>query len=75
MFYIKVKLVQRCHRCEMQYSRQLTQCPHCSGLTDEELVWFKQRRDQELQEIAGLGRVFVVLAIIVLIITVFAAAS
>ncbi|MGD8567209.1 MAG: hypothetical protein PVJ39_03815 [Gammaproteobacteria bacterium] len=59
----------------MQYPWRLTQCPHCSALTDEELVLFKQRREQELNEIAGLGRVFLGLAILLLILMVFLATS
>jgi hypothetical protein len=59
----------------MQYPWRLTDCPHCSGLTDEELVLFKQRREQELNEIAGLGRVFIALAILLLVLTIMMASS
>ena len=48
----------------MQYPREQVQCPHCIDLTDAELVDFMQRRDEELSDIAGLGRVFLVLAIL-----------
>jgi hypothetical protein len=57
----------------MQYPWQLTRCPHCSGLNEEELVLFKRRREQELNEIAGLGRVFITLAIVLMIFMVFMA--
>ncbi|MGD8640605.1 MAG: hypothetical protein PVG89_08270 [Gammaproteobacteria bacterium] len=55
----------------MQYPWRFTRCPHCSALTDEELVLFKQRREQELNEIAGLGRVFLALAVLLLVLMVF----
>lgn len=59
----------------MQYPWRLNQCPHCTGLTDDELVLFKQRREQELNEIAGLGRIFLGLAALLLILVVFVATS
>jgi hypothetical protein len=75
LIYFKIQRVHRCDRCGMQYPWRLNQCPHCSALTDEELVLFKQRRKQELNEIAGLGRVFLGLAILLLILMVFVATS
>ena len=75
MWGVLFRPVHRCERCKMQYAWRYTQCPHCSGLNDEELVWFNQRREQELNEIAGLGRVFLLLTMVVLFITIVVAAS
>jgi len=55
----------------MLYAWKLNQCPHCSGLTNEELILFLQRREQELTEIAGLGRVFLIIAILLLMVMVY----
>jgi len=75
MVYFRIQRVHRCDRCEMQYAWELTQCPHCSGVNEEELVLFKLRRDQELNEIAGLGRVFIVLAIALLVFMILTVAN
>jgi len=53
----------------MRYPRNLRQCPHCAGLDNEELAMFKKRRETELDDIAGLGKVFIVLAALLLIFT------
>lgn len=64
-----------CQRCKLHYKIDINACPHCSDLTERELVEFLFRRDEELNAIAGLGRVFLVLALLVVAFTFVAVSS
>lgn len=68
MFLSLFKPVARCSRCAMQYAEELDECPHCRDFSDAEMADFLQRRDEELNNIAGLGRIFLLLALLLLLV-------
>ncbi|HEY5602321.1 MAG TPA: hypothetical protein VIM41_04360 [Gammaproteobacteria bacterium] len=56
----------------MSFAYRLTECPHCADLNERELVDFLARRGEELAGIAGLGRLFLMLAVIFLALSILA---
>jgi len=56
----------------MQYGEGLLACPHCLAMSDVELNAFMQRRADELTGIKHLGRMFLVVAAVLLVFSVMA---
>lgn len=69
MIWMHRTATQICQRCKLHFKINLQSCPHCTDLTERELMDFQYRRDEEMHAIAGLGRVFLVLALILLVAT------
>lgn len=53
-----------CHRCGLLYQKILDACPHCAGLTDDEV---KQLVTQRARFRLGLGKVMMVGAIMIVV--------
>ena len=59
---IRIKFTRKCHRCGLRYPKNDTVCPHCSGLTDQQVAEVKARREREHAGNANLGRLFLYIA-------------
>lgn len=54
---------KKCERCELSYfSNHHDGCPHCTGLTDSELVELREMKDRESEGGAIVGRRMLVAA-------------
>ena len=55
---IRIKFTSKCQRCGLRYPKNDTACPHCSGLTDQQVLDVKVRHEREHARNANLGRLF-----------------
>lgn len=58
---------QRCPRCSLKYDAVLSQCPHCSELDSQGLAQLKIRVEQNYRANYRLGKLFLYLAIALII--------
>jgi len=63
----QLKNQQRCARCSLKYDRSLTKCPHCGDLDSNGLAKLKVQIEQNHRANTKLGRVFVLLAVLIMI--------
>jgi hypothetical protein len=59
---IRIKFTRKCQRCGLRYAKGDTVCPHCSGLTDQQVVEIRARQEREHAGNANLGRLFLYIA-------------
>lgn len=59
---IRIKFTSKCLRCGLRYPRNEAACPHCSGLTDQQVLDVKARHEHEQAGNANLGRLFLYIA-------------
>jgi hypothetical protein len=57
---------QRCERCGLRFPTSKEQCNHCSELSDTEVESLRRRVEREHAGHAELGRVFLILAAVVM---------
>ena len=68
-----ILLNRRCQRCGMRYPRSKTNCPHCQGLTDEQVLRIRARHRGELAEREQLGRLlFYVVGLLIVLMVIYA---
>lgn len=53
---INLKFSHKCQRCGLRYPREETSCPHCTGLTDDQVLKIRARHRRELAGNDDLGR-------------------
>lgn len=58
---------QACPRCGLKYEKELQQCPHCSELNSNELAELKLQIEQDQQANTRLGKLFIYLALLIII--------
>ena len=63
--------VTKCDRCGLYYPIDVYPCSFCGELTDIELVSLKRQIELEHQNNAELGRVFIYLAISVVVVMLY----
>ena len=63
----RLKHRQRCPRCSLKYDKSLAQCPHCSELDSNGLAELKLQIEQNQQANTRLGKLFVYLALFIVI--------
>lgn len=63
----KLKNRQTCPRCSLKYDRTLPACPHCGDLDSAGLADLKLRIELDQRANTRLGRLFVYLAIVIVI--------
>ncbi len=59
--------VNKCNRCGLLYPKRMTQCSHCKDLTDREVEDLKAQYEEEHKGNANLGRLFIYIAILILL--------
>ena len=59
------KEMSQCERCGLEHEANLSNCPHCSALNDNELQGFLDKYDKELHSNAKLGKLYIVAALII----------
>ena len=57
-----------CKRCQLLISIDHIDCPHCEHLSNSDLIVMLNKRIQQQEENAGLGRVFFLVSIVISII-------
>lgn len=71
-FPIRVQLTRRCQRCGLRYPREQMNCPHCRGLTDEQVLKIRARHRRELMGNDQLGRLlFYIAGLLVVLLVIF----
>lgn len=64
---IKVQLTRKCERCGLRYAASESACPHCSGLSDQQVLEIRARHRREQEGNANLGRLFLYIAGLLLV--------
>jgi threonine synthase len=59
---IRIRFSRKCKRCGLRYPEKEPVCPHCDGLTDQQVRKFKLRHNNELAGNANLGRLLLYVA-------------
>lgn len=59
---VSIKFTRKCQRCGLRYPRNDTVCPHCAGLTDQQVSDIKARHEREHAGNANLGRLLLYIA-------------
>jgi uncharacterized membrane protein YvbJ len=60
------KPTQKCNRCGQQYSIENEHCPHCHNLSEAELIELKKRISEAKESNRNLGKIFFLVAIVIL---------
>lgn len=63
----KHKHRQTCPRCSLKYDKAQDQCPHCGALDSNGLAELKLQIEQSQQANTRLGKLFIYLALLILI--------
>jgi len=61
-FPLRISFTRKCRRCGLRYPEQETVCPHCNGLTDEQVRKIRLRHQNEQVGVANLGRLLLYIA-------------
>ncbi len=63
------KPTRKCERCGLKYTIDHDACPHCSGLTDEQVVQLKKRfaREQVAHGRLGTGMLLAAAVLVVIV--------
>lgn len=64
---LRQKPTRKCDRCGLQYAEDDESCPHCSGLDAAGLAALKTQLEQQHESNLNLGRLFLYLAVLILI--------
>ena len=64
---IKIRRTQQCPRCGLNYSLDEEVCPHCTGLTDEQVEALKHRYAAEGPGEKNLGLLFIYIAALIIV--------
>ena len=59
---IRIRFTSQCKRCGMRYPEKEAACPHCEGLTDEQVRKFRLRHMNQLSANTKLGRLLLYIA-------------
>ena len=57
---------KECSRCGLRYTIDNKNCPHCHNLTDSEFLKLKEKISNEHEGNKSLGKVFFVIAVILI---------
>lgn len=58
---------EKCQRCSLRYPARKDECPHCKGLSEQEVETLRQQALQRHLAHAHLGKLFLILAIIIIV--------
>ena len=64
---IRVKFTKKCSRCGLRYPEKDSVCPHCDGLTDEQVRSVRMRHKSQLAANSNFGRLLLYIAGLVLV--------
>ena len=59
---LKIRFTRKCDRCGLRYPEKDRACPHCSGLTDEQVRKVRLRHNNQLAAHSNLGRLLLYIA-------------
>jgi hypothetical protein len=63
----RIRRTLKCARCGLRYPVKDAQCPHCAQLSDREVERLRQRIADEHRGNANLGRLFLYIAVLLLL--------
>ena len=66
-FPIRIKFTRKCKRCGLRYAEQEPVCPHCNGLSDEQVRRIKLRHNNMLAGNENLGRLLMYIAGLIIV--------
>jgi hypothetical protein len=69
-FPITIKASRKCQRCGLRYPQADNECPHCHGLTDDQLLKIRLRHKSTLAGNENLGRLLFSVAGLLLVLMV-----
>ena len=64
---IRISLTKKCKRCGLRYPQKESICVHCTGLSEQKAHKLKERYKNEQQGNANLGRLFLYIAMLILV--------
>ena len=64
---IRIRLTKKCKRCGLRYPQKESICIHCTGLSEQEVHELKEKYKNEQQGNANLGRLFLYIAMLILV--------
>ena len=67
---ISIRSSSKCKRCGMRYPEHEAVCPHCDGLSDEQLRRIRLRHQNDLAGNSNLGRLLFYIAGLLLVVMV-----
>lgn len=67
---IKIPFSVKCKRCGLRYPESEPVCPHCDGLSEDQLRRIRLRHRDALAGNAGLGRLLLYIAGLVIVVMV-----
>jgi hypothetical protein len=67
---LKIRFSVKCKRCGLRYPENETACPHCDGLSEDQLRRIRIRHRDALAGNAGLGRLLLYIAGLVIVVMV-----
>ena len=69
MLFVPPRIVttRKCQRCRLHYPSKEKHCPHCSDLSDYEVERLKLRYKEESKGNALIGKIFIFVAILIVI--------
>ncbi len=70
---MRQKPTKQCDRCGLQFTEDKDECPHCTGLSENELDELKRKIEEHHQSNSNIGKLFLYFAVIVLVILVIVA--
>ncbi len=63
----RLRRVKKCERCELLFSYNEMSCTHCKGLSEQQVVALKQKYADEHEGNANLGKLFFIIAMLLLL--------
>jgi hypothetical protein len=67
---IKLRFTKKCPRCGLRYPEKEPVCPHCDGLSDEQVRRVRLRHRDALAGNGGLGRLLLYIAGLIIVVLV-----
>ena len=67
---IRISFSQKCKRCGLRYPEKASVCPHCEGLTDDQVRRIRLRHQNSLAGHSSTGRLFMYIAGLIIVVLV-----
>lgn len=67
---LRIRLTKKCRRCGLRYPEKETVCPHCDGLSDDQVRRIRLRHQHQLADNSNIGRLLLYVAGLILVVIV-----
>lgn len=66
-FPVKIRFSSKCKRCGLRYPEKEPVCPHCHGLTDQQVRRIRLRHSNTLAGNTNIGRLLLYIAGLIIV--------